>query len=178
MERVIQVWNIATSQSSIVYWVVANLLLVFIYIINMVKVSKVMKKYNSVVKRLGSSGTNLDTILKRYMDKVELIEQQNKEIEIYCNKLEKNILKCVQKVGVVRYNAFNDTGSELSFALALLDYENSGVVINGIYSREGSNTYAKPIVKGTSSHNLSQEELQAIEKAKNSIEEYVLNINK
>ncbi len=72
-----------------------------------------------------------------------------------------------EKVGIVRYNAFQDTGSDLSFALALLDEKNNGVVLNGIYSREMSNIYAKPVENGKSKYTISEEENLAIEKAIN-----------
>ena len=66
---------------------------------------------------------------------------------------------------MVRYSAFQDTGSDLSFSLALLDEYNTGVVLNGIYSREMANIYAKPIKEGKSSYTLSDEEKEAIRKA-------------
>ena len=66
--------------------------------------------------------------------------------------------KSIQKVGIIRYNAYKDTGSDLSFTLALLDENNNGVVLNGIYSREMSNIYAKPIENGKSTYTLSDEE--------------------
>ena len=65
----------------------------------------------------------------------------------FCKSLNSNMANCIQKVGIVRYSAFKDTGSDLSFTVALLDEENSGVVFNGIYSREMSNIYAKPVKK-------------------------------
>lgn len=67
------------------------------------------------------------------------------------------------KTGMVRYNAFRDTGSDLSFSLALLNEHNDGVVLNGIYARDMSNIYAKPIEGGKSKYALSDEEKQAIE---------------
>ena len=66
---------------------------------------------------------------------------------------------------MVRYNAFKDVGSDLSFALALLDEQNNGIVLNGIYSRDMSNIYAKPIENGKSTYVVSEEEAQAIQKA-------------
>ena len=75
--------------------------------------------------------------------------------------------KKLQIIGLVRYNAFKDTGSDLSFTLALLNEENTGIVLNGIYSREMSNIYAKPVEKGKSTYTLSEEENQAINKAIN-----------
>ena len=69
-----------------------------------------------------------------------------------------------------------DTGSDLCFAIALLDFEDTGVVINGIYSRDGSSTYAKPVEKGTSTYTLSTEEIQAIDMAKRNAGTYFANV--
>lgn len=72
-----------------------------------------------------------------------------------------------KKCGIYKYNAYKDTGSDLSFTLALLNENNDGVVLNGIYSRDMSNIYAKPVEAGKSKYALSDEEKQAIEKAIN-----------
>jgi len=76
--------------------------------------------------------------------------------------INKNMDKCVQKVGVVRYNPFDEAGGNLCYAVALLDSSNNGVILNGIHSRSGCFTYAKPIEIGVSEYVLSQEELQAL----------------
>ena len=70
-----------------------------------------------------------------------------------------------KKCGIYRYNAYKDSGSELSFALALLDERNDGIVLNGIYSREMSNIYAKPIKNGVSEYKITEEENEAIKRA-------------
>lgn len=72
-----------------------------------------------------------------------------------------------KKFGIYRYNAYKDSGSELSFALALLDERNDGVVLNGIYSREMSNIYAKPIKNGVSEYKITEEENEALKRAMN-----------
>ena len=90
------------------------------------------------------------------------------EAKGYKFKSEKDLTKCIQKIGIVRYSAFKDTGSDLSFTLALLDEHNDGVVLNGIYSREMSNIYAKPVKAGKSTYTMSEEEKQAVQKAMNS----------
>ena len=102
------------------------------------------------MKKIGN-GRNIEEDLQKYMEKIEEIERQNTEILNFCENLDKEIDGCIQKIGMVRYSAFKDTGSDLSFALAMLDENNNGVVLNGIYSREMSNIYAKPIEKGISS---------------------------
>ena len=99
------------------------------------------------------------------MYKVERVEKQNAEILGSIDKIKKDQKQVIQKVGMVRYSAFQDTGSDLSFTLALLDKNNNGVVLNGIYSREMSNIYAKPVENGKSTYTLSEEEQQAINKA-------------
>lgn len=70
-----------------------------------------------------------------------------------------------KKYGIYRYNAYQDTGSDLSFTLAMLDENNDGVVLNGIYSRDTSNIYAKPVIKGESTYKITEEEKEAIKRA-------------
>ena len=133
----------------------------------LVKVIKIDNRYKTFMKKLGK-GKNIEEDLENFMYKVDRIEKQNAEIMNFCKTLDENIAKCIQKIGIVRYSAFKDTGSDLSFAVALLDENNDGVVFNGIYSIEISNIYAKPVEKGNSKYTLSNEELQAIDKAVNS----------
>ena len=110
-------------------------------------------------------GKNIEEDLENYMYRVERVEKQNAEINGMINDINMNLTNCIQKIGIVRYNAFKDTGSDLSFALALLDENNNGVVLNGIYSREMSNIYAKPVENGKSKYTISEEEQEAIQKA-------------
>lgn len=141
------------------------LLIIFVLmIIILVNTMKINKKYRNFMKKLGN-GKNIEEDLENYMYRVERIEKQNAEIMTFCKSLDEDIAKCIQKVGIVRYSAFKDTGSDLSFAVALLDEKNNGVVFNGIYSREMSNIYAKPVENGKSKYTLSEEENEAINKA-------------
>ena len=137
------------------------------FIILLINTVKINKRYKNFMTKLGK-GKNIEQDLQKFMSKVYEVENSNIEISEFCKNLDKDLSKCIQKVGIVRYSAFKDTGSDLSFAVALLNEENTGVVFNGIYSREMSNIYAKPIEKGTSNYTLSEEEMQAIDKAINS----------
>ena len=128
---------------------------------------KLNNKYKNFMRKLGK-GKNIEEDLENFIHKVDRVEKQNIEIIDFCKGLDEDISKCIQKIGIVRYSAFKDTGSDLSFAVALLDEKNNGVVFNGIYSREMSNIYAKPVENGNSKYTLSEEEIQAIEKAINS----------
>ena len=143
----------------------ALIVILFIgFIIVMISNIQLKNKYRKFMQKLGN-GRNLEEDLGNFMYKVDRVEKQNAQIMNFCKSLDDNLSKCIQKVGIVRYNAFKDTGSDLSFALALLDENNDGVVLNGIYSREMSNIYAKPVEKGKSTYTVSEEETQAIQKA-------------
>lgn len=152
------------------YLLILNFIVILLFIsfiILLINNVKLNKKYKNFIKKLGN-GKNIEEDLENFMYKVDRVEKQNAEIKVFCNNLEHDMSKCIQKIGIVRYSAFKDTGSDLSFALALLDEKNDGVVLNGIYSREMSNIYAKPVKNGTSTYTLSNEEVEAIDKAINS----------
>lgn len=137
-------------------------LLLILYIANLVSLNKTKKEYKNFMKKL-ANGKDLDEMLRKYIQNVEKVNEKNVELEAYCKKLDNDMTSCLQKVGIVRYSAFKDMGSDLSFALAILDEKNDGIVLNGIYSREISNIYAKPITNGTSKYTISEEEKQAID---------------
>lgn len=143
------------------------IILIVLYLINIVRFNKLNKRYKNFIKKM-SKGNNFEETLNTYMKRVDDVSNKNEEIIRYCEKLDNDISKCIKKVGIVRYNAFKDTGSDLSFTLALLNEENTGVILNGIYSREMSNIYAKPIQNGKSNYTISEQEQEAISKAINS----------
>ena len=149
------------------YLVILGIVTIILFIALLVSNMKLKEKYKKFMHKLGN-GKNLEEDLENFMYKVDRVEKQNVQITNFCKNLDEDLSKCIQKIGIVRYSAFKDTGSDLSFAVALLNEENSGVVFNGIYSREMSNIYAKPVEKGNSSYTLSEEEAEAIRKAINS----------
>ena len=144
-----------------------NIVLIVATIVNIMVVIGIKNKYIKFMKKLGN-GNNIDEMLKQYLNDVKDVKKDNSEIKAYYTKLDSDIASCIQKVGIVRYNAFRDVGSDLSFAIALLDRENNGVVLNGLYGSESSNIYAKPVKKGLSKYQLSDEEKSAIEIAEQS----------
>lgn len=158
--------NIIKSEIFLIAVAVINVILLILYICNQIKLRKINKNYKTFMKKLGN-GNNIDDMLKNYIDRVEEVNEKNEEIIKYCNRLDKDISLCIRKVGMVRYSAFKDTGSDLSFALALLNDKNDGVLLNGIYSREMSNIYAKQVKEGKTNTKLTEEEKQALEIALN-----------
>lgn len=137
--------------------------LIVVTIINS-KYTKLKKQYKRVMKEL-ETGDILDILSKDIMKNEEFNEKLDKfrkELSFIDNEMKASI----KKVGIVRYNAFNDVGSDLSFSIALLDSNDNGVVISGIYGRNETATFAKPIMKAQSNYPLSAEEIQAIDKAR------------
>ncbi len=161
------VMDFIKQDTFLLVWLIITVLLLLGFIIMISKLYSLNKKYRTFIEKLGN-GKNIEEDLETYMYRVEKVEKQNAEITNYIKTLDEDLTKCIQKVGIVRYNAFKDTGSDLSFTLALLDEHNDGVVLNGIYSREMSNIYAKPIKNGKSTYTMSEEETQAVQKAINS----------
>lgn len=145
-----------------------NYLLIFILLIMNLftrnKLKKLKAKYNKFMNGLGN--VNIEQLLENCIEKINNMNIRGRELENQINSIERNLLQCVQKVGVVRYNAFENVGSDLSFSVALLDNSDSGIILSGIYARDSSLTYAKPVISGKSKYALSAEEIQALENAK------------
>ena len=127
---------------------------------------KTKKRYEKLAIKLGN-GQNIVDILKDYINKVNDLDKKDDQIIEYCNKINEEINKNIKKVGLIKYNLYNTTKNDLSFALALLDNENNGVIINSIYGVDYSNIYCKLIVEGKSKDRLSAEENEALNIAKN-----------
>lgn len=108
--------------------------------------------------------------MHRLLDELGESKKKQADQQFVINRLSQKLASQCGQVAVVRYNAFGDIGSDLSFSLALLDDALNGVVITSIYGREESRIYAKPIESGMSVYNLSEEEQTVIKKASNRIE--------
>ncbi len=143
------------------------LIMFILYITNFIKLIRIRKEYKNFMNKIGN-GTNLQEILEKHIEKINKTIAKNDELEKFCTNLDSDIKSCIQKIGIYRYNAYKDTGSDLSFTLALLDENNNGVVLNGIYSREMSNIYAKPVENGKSIYKVTEEEQEALKRAMNS----------
>lgn len=141
----------------------AFIILVLLYLISQIRISRIKKKYNEVVR--GIEGVNVEELLIRTGEEVRdiYIDINNMEKEI--EGLNAKLALSIQKVGFIRYNAFAEMGSELSFSIALLDDFKNGFILTSIYGRDYTTSYAKQIKLGKSIHPLSVEEIQAIDRA-------------
>lgn len=139
------------------------LISVIIAIISLCKLKKINRNYQEFMK--GKDGKSLEDQVLHYFEKVEYLEEQEKNLRLDLKSVKESLKTTYQKAGLVRYDAFREMSGALSFSLALLDQENNGVLINSMYSREGCYAYAKSIKNGTCDINLSEEEQEALKQA-------------
>lgn len=145
----------------IILLIVIILLIIFISILK--AINKLEKKYNMFMRNL--SDKNIEELLINYFDKIDDVKSSNDEMKDTINKMNNEVNKCIQKYSIIRYKAFDDVGSDLSFSISLLDNNNNGLILTGIFGRNECTTYAKPIENGISKYELSIEEKQALEDA-------------
>ena len=140
------------------------IIVLFILTVNVtMNYNRLKSSYQTFMK--GKDGKTLEESMKeRYTDLesvVKVVKQNRLDIRELNRKMDRNY----QKIGVVKYDAFNEMGGKLSFSLAMLDEKNDGFVLNAVHSREGCYTYVKEIIDGNSIITLADEEQQALEAA-------------
>ena len=147
----------------VVLLIVVGLLLVVIllFLVNTLRLNQVRKRYRTLMK--GLKNANLEELLFQYAEGVNALEADVRRALQTLDVHQREIDASCGPVGVVRYNAFPDAGSDLSFSVAVLNRDADGVVMTSIFGREESRSYAKPVVAGASTYMLSDEEKQAIQ---------------
>lgn len=139
------------------------ILSIILNIVALVKISSFTEKYKKFMQ-----GKNAASLEKDIM----ALYEDNRFIKVNVDKNQKNIdklfnnqKKAYQKIGLVKYDAFSEMGGKLSYALALLDDRNDGIVINSVHSSNGCYSYTKSIKNGIADIDFSREEQQAVDKA-------------
>lgn len=141
------------------------ILLIIMYLVCIVKMKKLRKAYNCFMK--GKDMESMEEVLMKQFDRIEVLEEADREKRKEINSLKILMQKSYQKAGLVKYDAFREMSGKLSYALALLDQNDNGVIVTSMYSRDGCFSYAKEVIMGESKINLSEEEQEALEKAVN-----------
>lgn len=145
--------------------VVMVVMLAFL-IINSVKIKKMELTYTSFMS--GKDGKSLEEVILKRFKEVDDLKKEDAAKKVQLDDINESLRYAFSKMGMVKYDAFNEMGGKLSFALALLDNRNNGFLINAMHSREGCYTYVKEIINGESYINLGEEEKKALNKAINS----------
>jgi len=140
-------------------------LLLILLIISMVKIHKMRLNYEQFME--GDDGKSLEKAVLDKFAAINTLEDNVREINEQIDDIIKVLAKTYKKIGLVKYDAFQETGGQLSFVLALLTSENDGFILNSMHSsREGCYTYAKEVAGGETSVTLSEEEQRALDEAK------------
>ncbi|AYE34318.1 DUF4446 family protein [Clostridium septicum] len=164
MQNIINMIN-DYSSFLIIGLAVIVILLFIVVLVLMRSINKVELKYRKMMR--GVNNKNLEALINSKLDEIDKAVEKSEESIKQCEITREEMKDCVNKVAIMRYKAFEDVGSDLSFSVAILDSHNDGVMLTGIYSRQESITYAKPIDKGISRYELSEEELHVLNEAMN-----------
>ncbi len=139
-------------------------IIMYAIIINLyMNLSYLKKRYRKMMA--GVDGANLERMLIGHIDETKAVVEENARIKAENERIAALLQRALTRVGVVRFRAFEDMGSDLSYAVALLDAKNNGVILSSIFGREDSRSYVKPIENGTSTYTLTEEEEEALHKA-------------
>ena len=146
-----------------VFMLIAGFLLVFGWL--SLSFQRLQKRYSVFTD--GMTSKTLDAVLNKVIREGDSSQRVIEKLMARCDTIEKNERLHIQKIGLLRFNPFKDTGGDQSFIMTLMDDHNTGVVITALYARSGTRWYAKRVVNGVGvEHELSEEEKKAIKVAK------------
>lgn len=141
------------------------ILVIVLLIVSFIKLNKLRKRYEKFMEGKDAKSLEKEIFSLRKENNLLIKNQKNNKDDI--NNLYEKVKSTFQKVGLVRYDAYQQLGGMLSFSLVLLDEENNGFVLNSVHSSDSCYTYTKEIVKGNSKIELGNEEKVALEQAIN-----------
>ena len=142
---------------------VTKLLLLVLILVEARQIRRLQRRLDSLTR--GVDGRNLDAVLDAHLDKVSAVANELDGLSARSAILEAASRRAIQWVGLVRFNPFEDTGGNQSFAIALTDASGTGFILSSLHSRTGTRVYAKAIADGRSDGALSGEETAALRQA-------------
>ena len=137
--------------------------IIVLLIVQIVKYSKLKKKYEKFMK--GKEAKSLEQDIIALFEDNKFIKNENEKNRKDIREIMRRMEYCYQKIGLVKYDAFQQMGGKLSFCLCLLDNKNSGFLLNSVHSSDGCYSYTKEIKKGESELSLGEEEKKALDMA-------------
>ncbi len=144
----------------------AILILVLLYMVHVsMRMTRFLRKYRIFMR--GKDAVSLEKAFSQKFEEVDKLMEQSQLNSDEIHKIKEVQSRSANKIGIVKYDAFPDVGGRLSFALAMLDENDSGFVLNTIHGRDGCYTYVKEIMKGESYIVLGPEEKEALRQAVN-----------
>ena len=150
--------------------IVALILILFLILLIMQirlmgKFKKLYRTYDRFMR--GKDMESMEETVLAQFERIEALEKSNEEKDRQIESIFENLQHVYQKTGLVKYDAFREMSGKLSYAVALLDKEDNGILVNSMYSREGCYSYVKTIVGGKCSIEMSEEEQESLKIAVN-----------
>lgn len=156
--------RIGIDQGILVLLLMVLVLILIVVFLNVsLALHRLNRKYTMFMK--GADGQSLERMFSQKMKEFERLARANEDNSLELRQMKSVLKKTPTKYGIVKYDAFDDVGGKLSFALAMLDAENTGFILNAIHSRDNCFFYIKEIVNGESYTLLSSEETDALRQA-------------
>ena len=142
---------------------VLTIILLIVVIVCIFKIKRLYRSYDYFMR--GKDAETLEDIIIDHIHDIQELKSQDRANKDQIRINNKNMRASFQKFGMVSYNAFKGMGGNLSFAFALLDYTNTGFIMNSVHSREGCYLYLKAVDRGQTEILLGNEEKEALEQA-------------
>ena len=158
-----QVFGINLEAVIIVFFVLLVIIAV-VLTFSLRQLHYITRKYQALIS--GKKGKDLEGVILTRFKEMDKVKSNAKRVTREHRSFKAHLDSCYNKIGLVKFDAFNDMSGQLSFSLALLNAEDSGVVLSTIHTKQGCYTYAKEIIKGESYIVLSEEEKEALKRAR------------
>lgn len=159
-------WLESYRDSLLIGLVIVNLVMLIILVTNSVRLGKLKMRMSALLGDTG--GNSLEEAIVSNHEQLSELRTEQQRLNQNIDNLSRQLKQMKAKTAIMRYNAFQETGSDLSFSVAIVDESGNGLVLTGIHSRNETQIYAKPLEQGQSKYPLSPEEVEVIQQALNS----------
>ncbi len=146
--------------AAVVGLTIALLVLLALALIQARRIGKLRRRLDGLTR--GADGASLGAVLESHVDKIYAVARELDDLSARSAMLEAAGRRAIQRVGLVRFNPFEDTGGNQSFALAMTDVAGNGFIVSSLHTRTGTRVYAKAVSDGRSDGALSEEETEAL----------------
>jgi len=156
MEIALLIWSLALS---------VLLVVIAIWAFDLqARLRRLQRRYESLFS--SEEEPSFAAALEQLAARFSKLNARTERLVVQTEEINRTLIRCVQGIGLVRYSAFEDTGGDQSFSLALVDGNGDGMVVSALYGRDATRVYAKPVEGWTSSRPLAREEEQALTRAR------------
>lgn len=147
----------------LVIFIFFNIILSVLVVYGFIKYRSLFRAYDRFMR--GKTAESLENTIEKMFFDIKKLEEEDEINKKFMREINKNHRASFQKLGIVKYNALKGMGGNMSFAIALLDYTDSGFIINSLHSHEGNFSYLKIVDRARTDLILSPEEKEALEQA-------------